>query len=140
MVYMRTDLQTQKQAPANSKKGREIFENNKKFKARAKAVAHKKAAKTRDTQRGKCKLCTTCKSVNKSKKKSGPSPNKFYGFKDAVKTGSVFKNMGKTNISRPSARAFYNLGIAKVGDIEYYGGKRMRLALRSNGSPFWASA
>ena len=139
MVYMRTDLQTQKQAPANSKKGREIFERNKKFKARAKAVADKKAT-CPPLIRCLGKLCTTCKSVNKSNKKSGPSLNKFYGFKDAVKTGSVFKNMGKTNISRPSARAFYNLGIAKVGDIEYYGGKRMRLALRANGSPFWASA
>lgn len=82
----------------------------------------------------------TKKAVKKPTKKAarGAIKGKFYGKPGATKTASpIFKTAGKTKnyATRPSARAFFDMGLTKSRVC--YGGKCHKMAFRANGSPYW---
>ena len=74
------------------------------------------------------------------KKKGGPVPGRYYGYKGATKKAPpCIKRAGKTKnyASRPSARACFNAG--EYGPV-CYGGILHVMKFRENGSPYWAKA
>ena len=111
--------------------GKAIREKKKKQEARKKTIAKKVAKKPTKTA---AKPKKTLK-----KKTGGPVKGKWYGERGVTKVKSPVekkrpKKVAKSYDYRPSARAFFDMGL--TGPV-CYGGKCHTMAFRNNGSPYW---